>query len=79
VLINDRVFLAFACREHKSRLIAPRRMLDRDRADLERRRHSWMWARVGHPPLPIEPLRTGAAAHRLVEETRAWASRAEEL
>jgi hypothetical protein len=77
VLINDQVFLAFACIEHKSRLIAPRRMLDRDRAELERRRHSWTWARVGHPPLPIEPLRTGAAAYRLVEKARAWADPAE--
>ena len=77
VLINDQVFLAFACLEHKSRLIAARRMLDRDRAELERRRHSWTWARGGHPPLPIEPLRTGAAAHRLVEKARAWAERAE--
>jgi hypothetical protein len=65
-LINDQVFLAFACLEHESMLIAARRMLDRDRAELERRRHGWTWARVGHPPLPIEPLRTGAAAHRLV-------------
>jgi hypothetical protein len=77
VLINDQVFLAFACLEHKSRLIAARRMLDRDHAELERHRHSWTWARVGHPPLPIEPLRTGAAAHRLVEKARAWAERAE--
>jgi hypothetical protein len=76
VLINDQVFLAFVCMEHKSRLIASRRMLDRDRAELERRRHSWLWARVGHPPLPIEPLQTGAAAHRLVEKARAWADRA---
>jgi hypothetical protein len=53
-------------------------MLDRDRAELERRRHSWMWARVGHPPLPIDALRSGAAAHRLVEKARAWADRAEE-
>jgi hypothetical protein len=72
LLINDQVFLAFACLEHKSMLIAARRMLDRDRAELERRRHSWTWARVGHPPLPIEPLRTGAAAHRLVAKARAW-------
>ncbi|WP_232661256.1 hypothetical protein [Pseudonocardia sp. TRM90224] len=63
--------------EHKSRLIAARRMLDRDRAELERRRHSWTWARVGHPPLPIEPLRTGVAAHRLVEKARTWAERGE--
>jgi hypothetical protein len=75
LLINDQVFLAFACLEHKSMLIAARRRLDRDRAELERRRHSWTWARVGHPPLPIEPLRTGAAAHRLVAKARAWANR----
>jgi hypothetical protein len=77
IMINDEVFLAFACPEHRSRLIAPRQMLDRDRAELERRRNSWTWTRVGHPPLPIEPLRTGAAAHRLVEKARAWAARAE--
>jgi hypothetical protein len=75
VLINDQVFLAFACGEHKSKLIAPRRILDRDRAELERRRHSWTWARAGHPPLPIEPLRTGTAARRLVEQARVWADR----
>jgi hypothetical protein len=53
-MIND---LAFACAEHKSMLIALRRMLDRDRAEPERRRHSWKWARAGHPPLPIKPSR----------------------
>jgi hypothetical protein len=74
IMIDDEVYLAYACPEHKSRLIAPRRMFDRDRAELERRRHSWMWARAGHPPLPIEPLRSGAAAHRLVEKARAWAA-----
>jgi hypothetical protein len=72
------VFLAFACLEHKSRLIAARRMLDRDRAELQRRRHSWTWARAGHPPLAIEPLQTGASAHRLFEKARAWADRAED-
>jgi len=54
--------------------MAPRRMPDRDRAGLERCRHSWTWARVGHPPLPIEPLRTGTAAQRLVQKARAWAA-----
>jgi hypothetical protein len=49
-------------------------MLGRDRAELERRRHSWTWARVGHPPLPIDPLATGAAARRLVEKARVWAA-----
>jgi hypothetical protein len=72
IMLDDQAFLAFACPEHKSSLIAPRSMLDRDRAELERRRHSWLWARAGHPPLPIDPLRTGAAAHRLVEKVRAW-------
>lgn len=38
LLINDQVFLAFACLERESMLIAARRMLDRDRAELERRR-----------------------------------------
>jgi hypothetical protein len=45
IMIDDEV-LAFVCSEHKSTLIAPRRMLDRDRAELERRRHSWTWARA---------------------------------
>jgi hypothetical protein len=40
VLINEQVFLVFACLEHKSRLIATRRMLDRDSAELERRRNT---------------------------------------
>jgi hypothetical protein len=75
VMLDDKVFLAFACAEHAPRLIAARRMLDRDRAELERRRHSRLWARAGHPPLPIESLRTGAAAQRLVEKARAWAAR----
>ncbi len=74
ITVNDEVFLAFACPEHKSSLIAARRMLGRDRAELERRRHSWTWARVGHPPLPIDPLATGAAARRLVEKARVWAT-----
>jgi DNA-binding MarR family transcriptional regulator len=72
-MINDGVFLAFACPEHKSSLIGARRMLGRDRAELERRRHSWTWARVGHPSLPIEPLASGAAARRLVEKARVCA------
>jgi hypothetical protein len=74
IMIDDEVFLAFACLEHKSKLIAPHRMLDRDRAELERRRHSWEWAPAGRPPLPIESFRSGAAAHRLVEKARAWAA-----
>ncbi|WP_448608593.1 hypothetical protein [Geodermatophilus sp. URMC 60] len=41
VLIDDRAFLAFACPEHESRLIAARRRLDRDRAGLGRRRRCW--------------------------------------
>jgi hypothetical protein len=74
IMINDEVYLAFACPEHRAGLIAPRRMLDRDRVELERRRHSWMWARAGHPPLPIESIRAGAAARRLVEKALAWAA-----
>jgi hypothetical protein len=74
VMIDDEVYLAFACSEHRARLIAPRRILDRDRVELERRRQSWMWARVGHPPLPIESIRAGAAARRLVEKAFAWAA-----
>jgi hypothetical protein len=74
VLINAQVFLAFACLEHESGRIAARRRLDRDPAGLERRHRCWTWARVGHPPLPMKPLRTGTAAQRLVREARAWAA-----
>jgi hypothetical protein len=73
--LGDRVFLAFACAEHAGRLIAPRVMLDRDRTELGRRRHSTEWARVGHDPLPIDPLAIGAAASRLIERAQAWAVR----
>jgi hypothetical protein len=42
LLINDQVFLAFTCLDHKSMLIAARLMLDLDRAELERhRRLAW--------------------------------------
>ena len=71
---DKRVYLAFACTEHAGQLIAARQLLDRDRAELDRRRHSVDWARVGHPPLPIDPLAAGAAARRLVERARAWAA-----
>jgi hypothetical protein len=73
VLISDQVFLAFACLEHKSRLIAPRRTLDRDRAELERRRHSWGRQRRAHQrvscsPLgsstPVAPSRGGGSCHQ---------------
>jgi hypothetical protein len=78
IKIDAEVFLAFACAEHKSRLIALLRMLDRDRAELERRRHSWKWARAGSPTAADgAPLGTGAAAQRLVEQARAWAARGE--
>jgi hypothetical protein len=70
-------WLAFACDEHSSDLIAPRELLPRDRDALNRRRdkrrtqlagHRWAGEKEG-------PLARGSAAERLIERAQACAER----
>jgi hypothetical protein len=73
---RPRVWLVFACDEHRGELIAARRMLDRDRAELRRRAEVRRRAvEDGVQPAPLEPLAAGGQARRLVERARAWVSR----
>ncbi len=52
------VWLAFTCDTHVDQVEAARPLLDRDRAELQRRRDH---------PRQVQPLATGAAGRRLVE------------
>ena len=65
---------AFACDVHVEWLHAPRRLLDRDRAELDRRREQKALALAGRPYARTEPLATGRAAKqrlaRAVAQTR---------
>jgi hypothetical protein len=70
---RPRVWLVFACDEHRDELIAARRMLDRDRAELARR--AARRRRVLEEKAPVAPLAVGSNARRLVERARAWAAR----
>ena len=62
----------FACAEHVGELVAPRALLDRDRAELARRRR-----RHGEPgddpgDEPTTPLATGRQARELIARVRRW-------
>jgi hypothetical protein len=74
---RPRVWLVFACDEHFGQLIAARRMLERDRAELARR--AARRQRVLEEKAPLEPLAVGSNARRLVERARAWAARDQDL
>lgn len=63
------VIWAFACPEHVEHLIAPRPLLERDRAEMARRRE--LSAR--HEPDPVGPLAVGRAARELLDRARRWA------
>lgn len=63
---------AFACERHVAHLYAPRCLLDRDRAELERRRAEQERALAGHSFQRTEPLATGAAAKRLLRRAIAY-------
>ncbi|OLT12918.1 hypothetical protein BJF78_23200 [Pseudonocardia sp. CNS-139] len=65
----------FTCAHHTDEVIAARPLLDRDRAELTRRRDRATSVRAGHRHPPVEPLRVGTAALRLVEDARAWAAK----
>ena len=70
------VWLGFACQRHADELIAPRRLLPRDRDVLERRRdrHGTQMAGRRWAGEQEGPLARGAAAERLVERAKAWAA-----
>jgi hypothetical protein len=71
-----RVWLVFACDEHCGELIAARRMLDRDRAELARRAEARRRVVEEKATVaPLEPLAVGSNARRLVERARAWVER----
>jgi hypothetical protein len=68
------VWLAFGCAAHVDLLVAPRVLLDRDRAELAAR-----YERVRRtvedkqPWVPPGPLAVGADARRLLARARRWA------
>jgi hypothetical protein len=65
------VWWAFACPEHAHELIAARPLLDRDHAELARRRdlrEHWT------PGRGVEPLAIGRPATELVERAQRWAT-----
>ncbi len=53
---------AFTCDVHVAHLHAPRRLLDRDRAELARRREHRELALAGRPYEPVNALATGYSA-----------------
>lgn len=70
VLVEHRhpveLWVEYACDLHSSRLQAPRELLDRDRAALDRRRQQHDLGAAGQPYERPGPLATGAAGrHRL--------------
>jgi hypothetical protein len=69
-------WLGFACDDHASDLIASRLLLDRDRAELGRRRHARAEAAAaGAHDVEPEPLAVGANARRLADRAREWERR----
>lgn len=65
------VWWAFACPEHAHELVAARPLLDRDRAEIARRRdlrEHWT------PGRDVEPLAVGRHAAELVERAHRWAT-----
>jgi hypothetical protein len=69
-------WLAFACDRHADNLIAPRRLLPRDRDALNRRRDKRRTELAGHRWAGEQegPLARGAAAEKLVERAKSWAA-----
>lgn len=57
---------AFTCDVHKDGLAGARSLLDRDRAELERRRRAWQAGLDGQEWVPTRPLAVGAAARELI-------------
>jgi hypothetical protein len=71
-----RLWWAFACVEHACGLEVPRLLLERDHAELARRRGKHAAALAGRGQwVPDPPLATGAEGLRLLEQAREWASR----
>jgi hypothetical protein len=69
-------WLSFACQQHRDQLIAPRELLDRDRAVLEDWRDRERRALAGQGWDRPEPLAVGAAARELVRRVEAQARNA---
>jgi hypothetical protein len=70
------VWPGFACDRHADELIAPQRLLPRDRDVLDRRRDRRRTESAGRRWAGEQegPLARGAAAVRLVERAKAWAA-----
>lgn len=76
-LRRSTVWLAFACEEHLGQLLAPRRLLPRDREALLRRRERQrllLARQVWHGEVE-GPLARGRDAERLAARAQAWAAR----
>ena len=72
---NRTLWLVFACAAHADQLEAARPLLDRDRAELARRRERTRRQLAGQPThWEPQPLATGAAGLRLLERARTWAA-----
>lgn len=56
----------FTCDAHRDNLTGARELLERDRAELRRRRDNEQSGLKGGPYVPTKPLATGAAAKRLM-------------
>jgi hypothetical protein len=70
----ESVWLAFTCDRHRDRLIAPRRLLPKDRAELAARAERIRRSVEDHVPwVPEQPLARGRAARALIARARAWA------
>lgn len=72
---SRQVWLAFVCAEHKWQLVTPRPLLDRDRAEIARRREALRRVTEDHLPyVKPQPLAVGREALALIENARKWAS-----
>lgn len=69
---RPRVWWAFACPDHAEHLTAARPLLDRDRAEIARRR-------TAAPGDRTEALAAGRAARELLDRARRWADANPEL
>jgi hypothetical protein len=65
------VWWAFACAAHVEYLTAARALLDRDRAELARRRRP----REDRDGATVGPVATGRQARELIARARRWAER----
>jgi hypothetical protein len=74
---SRRVWLSFACADHRGQLIAARPVTEADRVEIARRKEEYRRVVEDHVPyVKPEPLASGQGARELVERARVWAERA---